>query len=163
MDNAGPDKSHFLNIVGCCNFTIYRGKKSRGVYSFTVQGAISQKRTTFCNKSLCLALECVHHFRLLGGSDFGSKACKIVPPIKDHLYKVAYSFWLFVHMRCLFLCAPSYIAVVRYDWVLQVIAFGAQTTLNFVSNNLNAIEHDVWTISNIFILQTTFQMARRDI
>ena len=49
MDNTGPDGLILLAII----------LQSWGVYSFTGQGAISQKPNENCNKVLCLALEYV--------------------------------------------------------------------------------------------------------
>ena len=56
-------------------------------------------------------------------------------------YKVAYSFWLCIHMKCLSVCAPSFVAAVRCDCALRVIVFGVQTT-----PNLYPVTLKVWLI-----------------
>ena len=48
-------------------------------------------------------------------------------------------FFLSIRMKCLSVCASSFVVVVRCDWALWVIAFGVQTTPNFVSRNLEGL------------------------
>ena len=149
MDNAEPDRGHFLNIVGCCNFTEAKCREMCTVYWTMVyfskterhlqQNAPSGPRVLWnCRSRVSFFV-----FSWLDAwSDFGSNVCKIRPFIKYRSYKVAYSFWLCIRIKCLSICAPSFVAIVRCDWALWDIAFGARTTPRFVSHNLNSMHED---------------------
>ena len=80
----------------------------------TGKRAISQKLNDVWNKTLRLVLEYVENCRSRVPSSL-SVASKIRPSIKHHSYKVAHSFWLCIRTKCLSVCAPSFVAVVRCD------------------------------------------------
>ena len=46
-------------------------------------------------------------------------------------------FWPCVRTRCLSICAPSFVAVVRCKWALRVITFWSRNTPQTISRNLN--------------------------
>ena len=95
MDNAGRDEVILLAAV------ILQWQRLCGVDSSTEQGVISQNQTMLVTiKMLRLALEYVINCQ--SGVLFVAFGClegQIL--MKDLLYKVTYSFWLCMCMKCL--------------------------------------------------------------
>ena len=125
-------QSHFKNIVGGCNFTEAR---SCEVCTVLLDRRLFLKNQTTLPKNrsvrpssrlktvdldYCLSLSVARLVR------FWFKSLqKVWPPTTDSSYKVTYFFWLCVRMRCLSICAPSFVALVWCKWAVRVIAFWA--------------------------------------